>query len=254
VTLRFSALAVGLLVLAGCAGNRPVDVTLPRPSVRADAPAVRIGAVQDARVFTPYARDGQPMSLAPGVPDEPAARARVVGRRRSAQGISQDNVLLAEGRTVNDLVAEATRLGLERAGYRVLEPGEPGWERAPALALVIRRFWTRMVWRALLSYEFRAEVHLVGPLAPFSEGAWVCGTVNVGRAGPSAGVWPHTLRVGLEDYANNVFERLAWRALPPHCGRISRPGQPGPPEGDAGAGSGSGRPGASATVRGATRE
>jgi hypothetical protein len=52
--------------------------------------------------------------------------------------------------------------------------------------------------------------------------------VDVGRAGPSPGVWSHTLKVGLEDYANNVFERLAWRTLPPHCGRISRPGQPGP--------------------------
>jgi hypothetical protein len=217
-----------LCSLLGCAGNPPIDVTLPQLAVFADAPAVRVGPVQDARVFAARVGDGRPMTLAPGVADDRATTARVVGRRRSVQGISQDNVFLPEGREVADLVAEATHLGLQRAGYRVLSPGDPGFAEAPALALVVRRFWTRMVWRALLTYEFRAEVHVVGPVAPFTAGAWVCATVDVGRAGPSPGVWSHTLQAGLEDYANNVFERLAWRTLPPHCGRISGPGQPGP--------------------------
>ena len=227
-----SSLAL-LSALCACAGNPPVDVEMPRLPVRDDAPAVRLGPVQDARVFTRLASDGVPMSLAPDVPDDPATTARIVGRRRSAQGISQDNVFLVEGREVGDLIADATRLGLERAGYRVLEPGEPGFAAAPALALVVRRFWIRMVWRRLLSYELRAEVHVAGPVSPFGEGAWVCADVNVSRAGPSPGVWPAVLRAGLEDYANNVFERLAWRTLPVHCGRISLPGQPGPPEGGA---------------------
>jgi hypothetical protein len=217
-----------LCSLLGCAGNPPIDVTLPQLAVFADAPAVRVGPVQDARVFAARVGDGRPMTLAPGVADDRATTARVVGRRRSVQGISQDNVFLPEGREVADLVAEATHLGLQRAGYRVLSPGDPGFAEAPALALVVRRFWTRMVWRALLTYEFRAEVHVVGPVAPFTAGAWVCATVDVGRAGPSPGVWSHTLQAGLEDYANNVFERLAWRTLPSHCGRISGPGQPGP--------------------------
>lgn len=227
---RRAGIVACLCAWLGCAGHPPVDVTLPQLEVFADAPAVRVGPVQDARVFTPNVRDGRPMTLAPGVPADPATTARVVGRRRSAQGISQDNVFLAEGREVADLVAEATRLGLQRAGYRVLAPGDPGYAAAPALALVVRRFWTRMVWRRLLTYELRAEVHVVGPVAPFTRGAWVCATVDVARAGPSPGVWSHTLRAGLEDYANNLFQRLVWRTLPPHCGRISGPGEPGPPE------------------------
>jgi hypothetical protein len=232
--------------LAACAGRPPVDVVLPRREVPPDAPAVRIGPVRDARVFERHARDGRPMSLAPGVPDEPATRRRVVGRRRSVQGISQDNVVLPEGRDVQALVAEATRLGLERAGYRVLEPGDPGYARAPSLALVIRRLWIRMIWRRLLSFEYRSEVHVVGPVPPFTNGAWVCASVDVARAGPSREVWSTALRKGLEDYANNVFQRLAWQTLPPHCGRVSGPGQPGPPEGGTGASPGASGGGAKA--------
>ena len=125
--LRFIALGLALGSIAACASRPPVDVALPRRQVAPGAPVARIGPVQDARLFEPYARDGTPMSLAPGVSDDAATRARVIGRRRSAAGVPQDNVFLREGRGVQVLVAEATRLGLERAGYRVLEPGDPGY-------------------------------------------------------------------------------------------------------------------------------
>jgi len=215
---------VGLLGLAACGRPPPVDVTLPVLPAAPGVPAVRIGPVQDARVFTRQPRDGRPMSLARGVDDDPATTARIVGRRSSWHGLAQGNVFLPEGRTAAELVAEATRLGLQRAGYRVLAPGEPGHAEAPALSLVVRRLWGRMVWRRLLSYELRVEVWVAGPVAPFAQGAWVCGGADIGRAGPSPGVWSHTLAVGLEDYANNLLERLAWQRLPPHCSRISRPG------------------------------
>lgn len=209
-----------LAAAAACAGHAAIDVTLPMPPVSADAPAVRIGRVEDARVFGPRSLDDRTMSLAPGLADESGVTARVIGRRRAASGAPQDNVLLREGRSVADLVAEATELGLRQAGYRVAARNDLG---APALDLVIRRFWIRMVYGALLEYELRAEVHVRGPVPPFGAGAWVCGNADVARAGPSADVWPRTLEVGLEDYARNLADRLTNRRLPPHCGRLTGP-------------------------------
>ena len=50
-------------LVAACAGNPPVDVTLPAREVAPGAPVVRVGPVRDVRAFIRFARDGWDMSL-----------------------------------------------------------------------------------------------------------------------------------------------------------------------------------------------
>ncbi len=210
-----------LLLLAGlaCAGAPgPVDVRLPVAGDPEGGPALRLGRVEEARVFERYPGNGRVQSLAAGASDDPSLAARAIGRRRSASGQLMGNVLLPEGRSVAQLVTEAVTNGFREAGYRVLGSADPGSARAPAIDVVVRRFWTRVeIMGPGLAWEFSSEVWIRAPVPVFEGGAWVCGKAFASRGGPTPGIWAYTVRRGLEDLVARLRTRLVSGSAPPYC-------------------------------------
>ncbi len=213
------SLRAALLLLAGlaCAGAPgPVDVRLPVAGDPEGGPALRLGRVEEARVFERSPGNGRVQSLAAGASDAPSLAARVIGRRRSASGQLMGNVLLPEGRSVAQLVAEAVTNGFREAGYRVLGSGAP--DSQPAIDVVVRRFWTRVeIMGPGLAWEFSSEVWIRAPVPVFEGGAWVCGKAFAARGGPTPGIWAYTVRRGLEDLVERLRTRLVSGSAPPYC-------------------------------------
>ena len=133
------------------------------------------------------------------------------------------NVLLREDRSVALLVAGAVTRGFREAGYRVLAGSDPDHGRAPAVEVVIRRFWTRMDWTRMetaapgVAWDFSSEVWIQAPAPPFQDGSWVCGKAFASRGGPTPGMWEYTVRQGLEDLVARLRARLVTGVAPPYC-------------------------------------
>ncbi len=217
-TLQRALLAAALAFLTSCAAPPPIEVYVVVPPNPDSGPALRLGEVADLRAFEPMAREGYGHTILGGATGPPALTERIVGRRQTFGGDYISNVLLVEGRTVAQVVAETVTRGFREAGYRVLGPGAAGYDYAPAIDVAVRRFWVRMnTQRAGVGYDFWAEVHITAPVPPFQEGGWVCTNRFVGRGGPSAGIWPYIIGLGLDNVSGKLRDALILRRLGVIC-------------------------------------
>jgi hypothetical protein len=218
---RVDLLAAALLLAltAACASpNAAVEVALPALENPDGDATFRIRSVEDARAWQHVPGSTQVQSLRGIDAGDRALTARVIGRARGVSGGLMENVLLAEGTTVAELVTRAVTNGFRAAGYRLLDPGQPGSEAAQPVDLLIRHFWVRMeTARPGAAWTFRTEVWLRAPLAPFAAGAWACGDAFLSRGGPSPGVWARAATLGLEDLTEKLDERLRAGRLLPWC-------------------------------------
>jgi hypothetical protein len=138
--------------------------------------------------------------------DEPGVRERSIGRRQRGRG---GNLVLPEGRSAASLVADALTVGLQNAGFRVVQPGVAG---STAMEAEILKLWTwdRVVGQGgIVSFEFWTQVRVRTLMPPFQDGAIVCGHEVVARGGPSAGVWTRVVVQGLAGLAADLRGRLA---------------------------------------------
>jgi len=214
------AAAVATLVVLACGGHAPVEVRVPQIAnpTRPGTPALRIGKVEDRRRFVRRTGDGYEHSLQAGDPSDFAYTERVVGRSQAAGGPYLGEVLLTEGRSVAQLVAEAVALGFREADYAVLVPGDDGYDQAAPVDLHIRRFWVRMdTHRPAAVWDLKSEVYVRAPVAPFQEGGWVCGNAFVSAGGPGPGIWTTIVEKGLLALAGRLKATLAARSLGAFC-------------------------------------
>ena len=132
------------IVLASCASNRGrLDVRVQQsPAAAANAVPLKIVAVTDKRVFQINPRQPSIPSLKHGEINNPAITKRAIARKRGGFGMAVGDILLPEGRTVEDVTRETLVKALTKKGYRVLKPGDPGYEDAPALSAEIHQFWS----------------------------------------------------------------------------------------------------------------
>ncbi len=211
--LRALAAAALLAAPAACAsGPRGVvDVRVEPAANPEGGSAFRIGRVRDARVFDqdPGAGTWTP-SLAGDAVDDPDRAARAMARRRvEGNYASGDNISLPEGQTVAGVVAEAVGRGFREAGQRVLAPGDPGYDAAPAIDVDVIQFWGRM--RPDLHgvrFDFRTQVFVTAPARTFREGGTVGASALVGSGGPGTGAWRKTFESGLRELSDRIRARL----------------------------------------------
>lgn len=145
--LRAGALAVALVVgavLGGCATGR-TEVTPPAAApasaaLPADAPAVAIVAVVDARVFEDAPADPSTPSLGEELASKASAdtRARAVGRKRHGYGGAQGDVVLQPPATAAGTLRDALAAAFGDAGYAVRPAPEAG---ARAVRAEVVQFW-----------------------------------------------------------------------------------------------------------------
>ncbi|MBW8906640.1 MAG: flagellar biosynthesis protein [Betaproteobacteria bacterium] len=207
--VRYSA-AIALacaVLLGGCAAGRsvlPAGIDAgPNP---AQGTAVRIAAVEDARVFSvrPPSPD-QPSLMEDAEIDNKAITSRAVGRKRGGLGAALGDVLLPENTTVAALVQTALTRGLREAGYRVIASGEPGYEQAVPIRARVEQFWS---WFspgfAAVTLSNRAAVNLQGPLPPLEQGSAFRSEVSNNMQVVLESDWTEIVNKGLDALATAV--------------------------------------------------
>lgn len=142
-----SALMLLGVFASGCSSIGSMDrsvITMPAAPVAAsapsaDAPAVVIRSVTDARVFEAAPRNPSTPSLGPdgGGAD---VQARAVARKRHGYGGAVGDVLLAPGETVESLTRRHVVAAFQQAGVRVIE-GSAASPETPRVDVRIDQFW-----------------------------------------------------------------------------------------------------------------
>lgn len=140
--LKIAALMLASTTLFGCVTSRSVvDVQIPQSPSHGTGPRVAITAV-DERSFQVKPRSADIPSLKY---DEeisvPAITQRALGRKRNAYGKGLGDVLLPDGKTVAQLVANSVAEGYRQAGYQVVEHADAGSD-TQAVKVHIVEFWS----------------------------------------------------------------------------------------------------------------
>ncbi len=211
-------LLVGLLIWSGgavgCATTRSVlDVRPPTAVNPAHGPAVKLVRVTDRRSFQLKPPEPSIPSLKNGEIDDPAITSRAIARKRNTYGKAMGDILLPEGRTVEQLAEEALSRGLRENGFRVLHESEPGYAQAAPLEADIYQFWAWFRTRFLEGHlEFDTRIRLTGAMEPFAEGQEFKGYVRLSIQFTTDRAWLNTINKGLENLNDDMASRLGGEA------------------------------------------
>lgn len=158
---RMSAALMCAGLLGGCAATRSTfDVQVAPLTAQAPAPAtafVKITEVRDLRQFEAAPRSPSTPSLQdPKEIQNPAITSRAIARKRGGYGNALADILLPEGRTVQQLVREGVTKALIQKGYSVVDEKSPEHANALPLQVDIQQFWawfTPGFWQISLEFE-----------------------------------------------------------------------------------------------------
>ncbi len=207
-------LFVGISVImlgSGCATNRGiVDVRIPESPNPASGTAVTILRVTDKRVFEKAPRVASVPSLRGGEIGDQAITSRAIARKRNGYGKALGDILLPEGRTVEDLVRESLAKSFRDAGYRVIDAASGSTDKAVPIEADIEQFWSWVTpgfWA--VSMELEAKVSIKGDIPPFQNGETVRGYVQLHTQAAGTRAWVNTINKGIEAFVAEVKKRLA---------------------------------------------
>ena len=228
-----------LPLLAGCAGRTGV---IPTPEAGltenpAEGIAIRIGDIVDERRFGDFNGTRLVPTLT-GDDTDPVRRSRAIGRSNTPNGTPGHNVFLEPDRTVQSTVADAVSRAFRSAGFRVLQKGDAGYERAIPVDIAIEQYWMMKSPPSASPYvlgEIRARV--IGQLPGLETGNVIESRGKVVRGGYSRGMWRQALDKALDDLTMQATEefdhvRVAIEAtptsalLPQGLAILDRPAQP----------------------------
>jgi hypothetical protein len=209
-TVRLALALTLALGMVGCATDRSVvalavkDVGNPT-----EGPAVRIEAVDDARVFQLNPPEPDIPSLMDGAITDKKTTERAIARKRNTFGAGLGDVLLPEGQTVPGLTRNALTRALREAGYRVLVPGDAGFDQATPVSARIDQFWAwfRPGFLAV-TVSFRGNVVLRGNLAPLQSEPAVRADVQESMQAVFESDWQAVVQKGLDQWSANVRQLL----------------------------------------------
>jgi len=169
-----------------------------------------ITQVRDARRF-------EERPLDPSVPSlwdaeelkNPAITSRAIARKRDGWGMALGDVLLPEGRTVEQVVREAVTKALREKGYAVVDERSADREQALPLEVTIQQFWS---WASpgipLMSAEFEGILVMRSSALLNNEEELVRGHARIRAFGIGDGQWLIVMRQGLDDLALRVRGRI----------------------------------------------
>lgn len=210
--LPLVAIVAGLAMLTapGCA-SRGI-VVMASAGATENPPtgtAIHIAEVRDARVFQETPNRKSTPSLTEHA-KESGGRARAVGRDTNAGGRPGANVMLAPEQSVEGLVGDAVGRALRGAGFRVVETGDAGFQKARALRVSIEELW---MWETIPAMgavtNVRLRVLLTAPLPGLDAGESIEAEYKLVRGGFTYGMWRQTLEHGLDELTQHAQVRLA---------------------------------------------
>jgi len=197
---------VGALVLAwllaGCAATRS---TLDVPVTQAPPPPtrgfVRLTEVKDVRRFEAAPSNPSVPSLQnPQDIGNASITSRAVARKRGGFGQAMADILLPEGRTVEQLVREAATRALAERGYAVVDEKSPQSGKALPLQIDIQQFWSWFSPGFLqISLEFEGILGLKGDVLSGGKEEKVRGYGVYKGMVATDSEWQEVLRLGIAD-------------------------------------------------------
>ena len=212
--------------LAGCATNRGVvDIRVAKASKSSANVPVKIVAVNDRRVFQLAPNKPSIPSLKNGEINDQKITSRAIARKRNSYGMALGDILLPEGRTVEQLAREALIKALNESGYKVISKGEPGYETARPLTAEIDQFWawvTPGFWE--IAMEFEAKVRLVGDWPVADAKRNVRGYARVTGIAGTTEMWTRAMNKGLANFieaVRAVLRKASAQPSPSGAGPVS---------------------------------
>ena len=140
---------------------------------------------------------------------DPAITARAIARKRGGYGNAMADILLPEGRTVEQLVREAVATAVQEKGYAVVNEQSPAFARALPLAVDIQQFWswaTPGFWQVSAEFEgillLKSEALLVSPQEA------VRGYGIVKGMAITDDVWQQVMQQGIADLVAQVKAKV----------------------------------------------
>jgi hypothetical protein len=210
--MRLLGASLAIAVLAGCVSTR--DTVAPRFDAAvnpAQGIPVRIDKVEDLRNFqVKPASPATPSLMNDQISDE-ATRARAFGRKRNSYGMALGDVLLPEGQTVAGMTEAVVTRSLRESGYRVVSRQDADYAQAKPLSVRVNKLW---VWQDLTAFAGGLvtdyDVVVTDPTGAAQQGVAVSGAIKA-RALDSwnEGLWPHGIRIGLEEINTKLKAALA---------------------------------------------
>ncbi|HPO13713.1 MAG TPA: hypothetical protein PLI09_09725 [Candidatus Hydrogenedentes bacterium] len=164
--------------------------------------------------------DNRKFELAPRNPSVPSLRgrevedkmitSRAIARKRNSYGMAMGDILLPEGRTVENVVREALTKAFREAGYSVLDSTSAPNASAMPVEADIEQFWSWFTpGFATISVEFEARVKIKGNIQPFTNGETVRGYVKHHAAAAGTRQWQNAFDTGVAAFIDEVKKRLA---------------------------------------------
>lgn len=200
-----------LLLGSGCATNRGiVDVRISEPRNPESGPEITILSVTDKRVFEKAPSVASIPSFKNGEIDNKAITSRAIARKRNGFGKAMGDILLPDGRTVENLVREALTKSFRDAGYSVIDGSSGSNDNTVPIEADIEQFWswiTPGLWT--FSLEFEAKVNIKGEIPPFKNGEVVRGYVKLHTQAAGTNAWTNIINKGIEAFITEVKKRLA---------------------------------------------
>lgn len=194
------------LALAGCALTRgELDLRVEEIANPNSTKTVKIVEVVDRRVFQVDPPKPFIPSLSNNEVNDRSVQKRAVARKRNTYGAAMGDIVLPEGRTVEQLTKEALTRALREAGVRVVSEGVPGHDAAIPLRAEIKKFWawvTPGFWQITLQYEI--EVTLIRDW-PVAEGnRKISADARVTGAMASSTEWKELFDQGIRKLMDNT--------------------------------------------------
>jgi hypothetical protein len=196
---------------SGCATNRGMlDVRVNKTPNPESGRTVAIMRVTDGRVFEKAPSKASIPSLKGGEIDNKAITSRAIARKRNAYGKALGDIVLPEGRTVENVVKEALEKSFREAGYRVVDDVKESKEQVVPIEADIEQFWswfTPGFWA--VSLEFEAKVKIKGDVPGFKNGETVRGYVEAHTQAAGTRAWLSTINKGIDSFVAEVKKRLS---------------------------------------------
>lgn len=219
-----AALAL-LMTLAGCAATRSVvdldykstsaksttasAAPTPAAPLDASAPAVKIAAVEDQRVFLIDPPKPELPSLRDNDINDKAVTSRAIARKRNTYGHAMGDVLLPEGDSVIAHITRALTAGFNQAGYRVLAKDDAGYDGAPAATVLIKQYWC---WGQPGFVEYKlnciVDIALSGDLPPLKLQPTIHDQVYIGVQIATDSDWRQINNMALQSISKKLAELL----------------------------------------------
>jgi uncharacterized lipoprotein YajG len=203
--------AMAVLILAwlmsGCATTRSTfDVRTPQPQAAAVKGFIKLTEVRDVRQFEAAPRNPSIPSLQDAQEiKNPLITSRAIARKRGGFGAALADILLPEGRTVEQLVREAVTKAVTEKGYAVVDQRSPEFGNALPLQVDIQQFWAWFspgFWQ--VSVEFEGILLLRGEALVGSKEERVRGYAIVKGMAASDNEWQEVMHLGVADLTMKV--------------------------------------------------